>query len=84
MLVDVVTLGFEQRRLDRRMAAVQTTAGRQHPPPGKAGHRPQHVGYSLAAARPSELLGQLAVRDQLPSSNAATASITLRWNAVSS
>jgi hypothetical protein len=65
VFVDLVAFGPQERGLGRSVAAVETTLGRQHSPPGEAWRGAEDVGHGLAAARTSQLLGQLAVADQV-------------------
>src|SRR4051795_8091837 len=65
VFVDRVALAFEEGCLGRRMGAVQAAVGGDHPPPRQVRRGPQDVGDGLAAARPPDLLGQLAVGDDV-------------------
>src|SRR5581483_1315344 len=65
VLVDCVTLCFEQRRLRGRVRPVQAAVRRKDAPPRQAHGMTQHVRHGLPATRTSELLGQLAIGDEL-------------------
>lgn len=65
VLVDPVALGLEQRGLGRGVGAVEAAVGGEDAPPRQVRDGPQDVGDGLAAARTSELHGQLAVGDEV-------------------
>lgn len=65
VLVDAVALGLEQRPLDGRVRPVEAAVAGDDPPPGEVGAGAEDVGDRLPAARAAQLLGQLAVADDV-------------------